>query len=95
MAGTDGGGNQQGGNTANGMAAITGEALSDEAMRGMYFKLLLKSAAEGTKLDADMLDRMERLVNATDAVAKSTNRGRKTAGSTPANPPAPASQEEG
>jgi hypothetical protein len=62
-------------------------------MRGMYFKLLLKSAAEGTQLDTDMLDRMERLVNAMDAdVDKGEDRDRKTAGSTPATPTGPGSQ---
>lgn len=70
-----------------------GDVLTQEAMRSMYFKLLLKKAEEGDGGDADLFGRIERLVGLESG--KEEDRGRKTAGSTPATPPGPATQGEG
>ena len=70
-----------------------GDVLTQEAMRSMYFKLLLKKAEEGDGGDADLFGRIERLVGLESG--KEEDRGRKTAGSTPATPPGPATRERG
>jgi hypothetical protein len=67
--------------------------LTRDAMRSMYFQLLLKKAEEGGSQDGDLFGRIERLVGLEPD--KEEDRGRTTAGSTPATPASPASQEEG
>jgi uncharacterized protein DUF5343 len=62
--------------------------LTDDQMRAAYFQLLLKKAES----DDNMLDRIELLVGI--GSDKKPNRGRKTAGSTPAIPTGPASRAE-
>ena len=68
--------------------------MSQEEMRSDYFKLLLKGATEGIQFEADVLNRMERLVGLYPA-DEEQDRDRTTAGSKPATPAGPASQEEG
>lgn len=90
-AGTDGASPQD---TSTAAARSSGDTLSSEAMRGMYFKLLLKKAEQDDG-SGDLLDRIERLVGVDSAAGQTRNQGWKTAGSTPATPTSPASQEEG
>jgi hypothetical protein len=58
-----------------------GAGLSDDAMRGMYFRLLLDKAQKADD-DSDLLDRIERLVG----VSTGEDQQRKPAGSTQAPP---------
>ena len=67
--------------------------LTQDAMRSMYFQLLLKKAEEGDNPDSGLFGRIERLVGLEPD--KEEDRGRTTAGSTPATPADPASQGEG
>ena len=53
-----------------------GEVLSDEAMRGMYFRLLLDKAQKADD-DSELLDRIERLVGA--ATTKDSDQERRVA----------------
>jgi hypothetical protein len=76
--------------TAGGDAA----ALTDEQMRSMYFRLLMKKA-EQAENDEKLLDRLQDLLADHRVDGKGRDRGRKTAGSTPATPTDPASQGEG
>ena len=63
-------------------------------MRAEYFSLLIKNANEDTKLDQDVLNRIERLIGL-KPTDEEEDRDRKTAGSKPATPTGPASQREG
>lgn len=67
--------------------------MTRDEMRAQYFALLMKNVSEGTKLDPDMLNRLDRLVGL--GLDGKEDRDWKTAGSTPATPPSPASQGEG
>ena len=77
-----------------GLASAPSAPSSQDEMRAEYFALLIKNANEGTKLDRDVLNRIERLVGLPPA-DEEEDRDRTTAGSTPATPAGPASQEEG
>jgi Family of unknown function (DUF5343) len=69
-----------------------GDVLSQDAMRSMYFKLLLKKAEAGDGGDADLFGRIERLVglqSADEGEDRGWNRRVQTASNHPA------SQEEG
>ena len=63
-------------------------------MRAEYFSLLIKNANDYTKLDQDVLNRIERLIGL-KPTDEEEDRDRKTAGSKPATPTGPASQREG
>jgi hypothetical protein len=66
---------------------------SVDDMKRAYFDLLIEKAKQADA-DDSLLDRIERLVGLEPPDGKE-DRGRKMAGSTPATPPGPASQEEG
>jgi hypothetical protein len=68
------------------------DVLTQDAMRSMYFKLLLKKAEANDGGDADLFARIERLVGLQPDEGE--NRGWTTAGSKPATPASPASQGE-
>lgn len=68
--------------------------MTRDEMRAQYFALLIKNVSDGTRLDPDMLNRLDRLVGLGSADEKE-DRDWKTAGSKPATPPSPASQREG
>ena len=86
-------GTQQAPPTANSGTNGGNVVLTPEAMRSMYFQLLLKKAEEDGSQDGDLFSRIERLVGLEPD--KEEDRGRTTAGSTPATPAGFASQEEG
>jgi hypothetical protein len=73
-------------------SGVKGAELTDEAMRAMYFRLLLDKAEKADD-DSDLLDRIERIVGV--SADKKEDQGWNTAGSKPATPTGPASQEEG
>lgn len=77
-----------------GPAPVTSPPMTRDEMRAQYFALLIKNVNEGAELDRDMLNRLDRLVGLERADERE-DRGRKTAGSTPATPTGPASQGEG
>jgi Family of unknown function (DUF5343) len=81
------GGTDQG-NTDSPTVPPVAAALTEEQMRAAYFQLLLRKAES----DDSMLDRIELLVGL--GSDKKPNRGRKPAGSKPATPTDPGSQEE-
>lgn len=70
--GTSGAASQPGDGSAAQNVPGGGDVLSDEVMRGMYFKLLLDKAEKADN-DSDLLDRIERLVG----TARSSDQGRK------------------
>jgi hypothetical protein len=73
---------------------VASAPITRDEMRAQYFALLIKNVSEGTRLDPDMLDRLDRLVGLGSADEKE-DRDRTAAGSKPAMPPSPASQGEG
>jgi hypothetical protein len=75
-------------------AHVASAPMTRDEMRVQYFALLMKNVSEGTRLDPDMLNRLDRLVGLGSTDEKE-DRDWKTAGSKPATPPSPASQGEG
>ncbi len=73
---------------------VAAAPMTRDEMRAQYFALLMKSVSDGTMLDPDMLNRLDRLVGLGSADEKE-DRHRTTAGSRPATPLGPASQREG
>ena len=75
-------------------APVASAPMTRDEMRAQYFALLIKNVSDGTRLDPDMLNRLDRLVGLGSADEKE-DRDRTTARSKPATPPSPASQGEG
>lgn len=75
-------------------APVASAPITRDEMRAQYFALLIKNVGDGTRLDPDMLNRLDRLVGLGSADEKE-DRDRTTARSKPATPPSPASRGEG